>query len=253
MGQPAASSSLEIFHTPGSTTNIRTQRNGSKKSRQLANATRLTSARSQVIMTMMSTRSPTRPNGLCPVSRRHSGAGAGQSRRNSTRWRRVESILTKAGDVPGICEYLCQTGTQTFGCRSMFRSWAALDGPNGISLLSVRFHSDDDQANFESLARVEALPTTGTHRMRFMYSLIEDRENFRREISPATEDSTTAFALAKRDAFTHCRCCNCRPYRAAIKIGYTGHSGDSKTHKKSKRYGMGGYWKGRKFQDLRRE
>jgi hypothetical protein len=58
--------------------------------------------------------------------------------------------------------YLCQTGTQTFGCHNMFRNWAALDGANGISLLSVRFHSDDDQANFESLAGVEALPTTGT-------------------------------------------------------------------------------------------
>jgi hypothetical protein len=58
--------------------------------------------------------------------------------------------------------YLVQTDTQTFGCHSMFRNWAALDGPNGISLLSVRFHSDDDQASFESLAGVEALPNTGT-------------------------------------------------------------------------------------------
>lgn len=58
--------------------------------------------------------------------------------------------------------YLVQTGTQTFGCHSMFKNWGALDGPNGLSLLSVRFHSDDEQGNFESLAGVDSLPDTGT-------------------------------------------------------------------------------------------
>jgi hypothetical protein len=44
----------------------------------------------------------------------------------------------------------------------MFRNSGALDGPNGVSLLSVVFHSDDNQSNFESLAGVEPLPDSGT-------------------------------------------------------------------------------------------
>lgn len=44
----------------------------------------------------------------------------------------------------------------------MFQSWTAIDGPDGISLLSVRkFHSDDDQYNFESIDGVEPLPANG--------------------------------------------------------------------------------------------
>lgn len=58
--------------------------------------------------------------------------------------------------------YLCQTGAQTFGCHSMFQNWGALDGPDGVSLLSVRFHSDEDQSNFESLVGVDPLPDAGT-------------------------------------------------------------------------------------------
>jgi hypothetical protein len=59
--------------------------------------------------------------------------------------------------------YICQTGTHTVDCHNMFQRWTALDGPNGMSLLSVaKFHSDDDQYNFESLAGVEPLPTSGT-------------------------------------------------------------------------------------------
>jgi hypothetical protein len=54
--------------------------------------------------------------------------------------------------------YICQTGAHTVDCHNMFQSWTALDGPDGISLLSVRkFHSDDDQYNFESLDGVEPL------------------------------------------------------------------------------------------------
>ncbi|HEX3739455.1 MAG TPA: hypothetical protein VHV29_06985 [Terriglobales bacterium] len=44
----------------------------------------------------------------------------------------------------------------------MFRNSGWLDGANGLSLLSVVFYTDDDQANFESLAGVDPLPTTGT-------------------------------------------------------------------------------------------
>jgi hypothetical protein len=59
--------------------------------------------------------------------------------------------------------YLCQSGTHTFDCHNMFKSWTSLDGPEGLSLLSVnKFQSDDDQYNFESLAGVEPLPTNGT-------------------------------------------------------------------------------------------
>jgi hypothetical protein len=43
-----------------------------------------------------------------------------------------------------------------------FRNSGWLDGADGLSLLSVVFYTEDDQANFESLAGVDPLPTTGT-------------------------------------------------------------------------------------------
>jgi hypothetical protein len=63
--------------------------------------------------------------------------------------------------------YLVRTGTHTFDCHNMFKSWTALDGPDGMSLLSVKaFHTEDDQYNFESLDGVQPLGrqsvTTGT-------------------------------------------------------------------------------------------
>ena len=44
----------------------------------------------------------------------------------------------------------------------MFKNSGRISGLNGVSLLSGRFHSDDDQANFESLAGVDPLPDSGT-------------------------------------------------------------------------------------------
>lgn len=57
--------------------------------------------------------------------------------------------------------YVVITGRHTVDCHRLFKSWTAIDGPDGVSLLSVRFHSDEAQSEFEALEGVQALPASG--------------------------------------------------------------------------------------------
>lgn len=50
--------------------------------------------------------------------------------------------------------YLVKTGDHTFGHQHMFKDWAAIDNEDGTSLLSVRFHGEEEQEYFESLEGV---------------------------------------------------------------------------------------------------